>query len=189
MRTNITPAKGLAGLLLFASLIVSMAACRSPKDENNELDLCKQVTPADYTEKLHFRVINKQTGTDLLGGSTPNRFTFEELTSFQYCDLSHPLEEAADYYEDLAGNDCVVFWFANLSKPHPYSPQECRRLFMRWGQSHTDVDTLEWTTHVQAAGVPDCDSFEVLDKVFFNGDVVHQETKDGQTYYPLHKVN
>jgi hypothetical protein len=182
-----TPAKCLAGFLLFATLVAGITGCRSKKDENNELDACKQVTPAAYTDKLHFRVLNAQTGTDLLAASTPNRFTFEQLTSFQYCNQSFALEEASDFYEDLAGNDCVVFWFANLSRPHPYSAQECRRILMRW--SHTDTDTLEWTTSVQPAGIPNCDSFEVLEKVFFNGEVVPQETRDGQTFYPLHKVN
>lgn len=177
----------MSGLILFAVLVAGLASCRPPSDENNELDACKQVTPAPYPEKLHFRVINKTTGTDLMAASTPNRFTFSDLTSWQYCNMSHPLEEASDYYEDLAGNDCVVFWFANLQQPHPYSPQECRRVLMQW--SHTDTDTLEWTTHVQAAGIPGCDSFEVLDKVFFNGEVVHPETKSEQSYYPLYKVN
>ena len=68
-------AKCLSGLLIFAGLAVSVTACRSTKDENNELDVCKQVTPALYTEKLHFRVLNKQTGSDLMAAQTPNRFT------------------------------------------------------------------------------------------------------------------
>lgn len=186
MRAYLKPAKRLFALLVFTTLVVSTVGC-DRKDTNNELDLCKQATPALYTDKLHFRVINKVTGSDLMGAGTPNRFTFEDLTSWQYCNDTHPLEEASDYYKDAAGNNCVVFWFANLNMPDAYSPQECRRIIMRW--SHTDTDTLEWTTHIEGTGVPNCDSFEVLDKVFFNNEVIHPETRDGQAYYPLFKVN
>jgi hypothetical protein len=181
------PAKCLSGLLLFATLVAGVVSCRTTRDENNELDACKQVTPAPYPEKLHFRVLNKQTGTDLLAAGTPNRFTLDQLTSYQYCNDQYALEEASDFYKDIAGKDCVVFWFANINQPHPYSPQECRRLVMNW--SKTDADTLEWTTSVQSAGIPNCDSFEVLEKVFFNNEVVHQVTQDGQTFYPLYKTN
>jgi hypothetical protein len=180
-------AKCLSGLLFSLVLVAGVSSCKPTKDENNELDVCKQVTPAPYTDKLHFRVLNEQTGADLLSAETPNRFTLEQLTSWQFCNETHPLEEASDFYKDVSGRDCVVFWFANLSRPHPYSPQECRRVIMYW--SNTDTDTLEWTTRVQSSGVPNCDSFEVLEKVFFNSEVVHQVTQDGQTFFPLYKTN
>ncbi|MBL7720047.1 MAG: hypothetical protein JNL72_14515 [Flavipsychrobacter sp.] len=186
MKAYTKPAKRLFALLAFVALAANITSCE-PKDENNELDICKQVTPAHYADKLHFRVLNKVTGTDLMANGTPNRFTFENLTSWQYCNESHPLEEAIDYYKDAAGQNCVVFWFANLNAPDAYSPQECRRILMRWSQ--TDVDTLEWTTFIQPSGIPSCDSFEVLHKVFFNSEVIHPLTQDGQAFYPLYKTN
>lgn len=186
MKVNMKPAKGLLAIAV-ALVLAGAIGCTRPGDTNNELDACKQVTPSPYADKLHFRLINEVTGSDLFAASTPNRFTFDDLTSFQYCNDSHPLEEAADFYKDGEGNDCVSFWFANLQAPHAYSPQECRRVLMRW--SNTDTDTLEWTTHIEDSGIPNCDSFEVLDKVFYNSEVIHPVTLDGQSYYPLYKTN
>jgi uncharacterized FlgJ-related protein len=179
--------KSVRGLLALLVLTTLVTGCRSKRSENSELDLCKQATPQPYANRLHFRVLNKITGTDLFAASTPNRFTFDDLTSWQYCNESHPLEEAADYFISSDGQDCVTFWFANLNAPDAYAPQECRRIVMRF--SNTDSDTLEWTTHIEGVNVPDCDSFEVLDKVFFNGDVIAPVTLDGQSYYPLYKIN
>jgi uncharacterized FlgJ-related protein len=184
MKLYMKSVKGLLALLVLSALI---AGCRSPREENNELDLCKQATPQPYANQLHFRVLNKTTGSDLFAASTPNRFTFDDLTSWQYCNSSHPLEEAADYFKSSDGQDCVTFWFANLNTPDAYSPQECRRILMTW--SNTDIDTLEWTSHIEGVGVPDCDSFEVLDKVFYNKQVIAPVTIDGQQYYPLYKTN
>jgi hypothetical protein len=179
-------AKGLSAIMLFSTVVAFTSGCVSKKQDNNEVDLCKQVIPAPYPERLHFRVINELTGTDLMAESTPNRFTFDQLASTQFCNDQFVLEEARQFYKDAAGKDCVVFWFANLNAPDAYDPQECRRIIMRW--SHTDTDTLEWTTHVQSND-PRCDSFEVLDKVFFNNEVVPPVTQDGQTFYPLYKTN
>ena len=179
-------AKSLSAILLLTTIVAGTTGCVSKKPDNNEGDLCNQVTPAPYPERLHFRVINEETGTDLMAESTPNRFTFEQLTSWQYCNDQYALEEARQFYKDAAGKDCVVFWFANLNAPDAYDPQECRRIIMRW--SHTDTDTLEWTTFVQS-NTPTCDSFEVLNKVFFNNEVVPPVTQDGQTFYPLYKIN
>ncbi len=184
MKLYMNSVKGLLALLVFTALV---AGCRSKKEENNEAELCKQATPAHYTGRLHFRLLNQQTGTDLFAESTPDKFSFDQLTSWQYCNDSHPLEEARDFYINSQGKDCVTFWFANLKAADAYDPQECRRIVMRF--SNTDSDTLEWTTHIEGVNMPGCDSFEVLDKVFFNGQVVAPLTEDGQSFYPLYKTN
>lgn len=175
--------KGLLALLVFTALLTG---CRSKKEENNESTLCKQATPAHYSGRLHFRLLNQVTGTDLFAESTPNRFNIDKLVASQYCN-SNALTAATDYFINSDGKDCVTFWFANLKAPDAYDPNECRRIVMRF--SDTDADTLEWTTHIEGVNVPDCDSFEMLDKVFFNGQVVAPLTEDGQSYYPLYKIN
>lgn len=155
--------------------LISFISC---KKDNSEAT-CPAMAPA--TDVLRFRVVDKNTGVDLIQNGKLN---VDSLIGYQPCYDTIPLIKKVSKY-DIPGTQNLngyCFGFTNMRTPAP-GESECLTLLLKW--SNKDIDTINWFYHIDET---DPCKPQIMDRVLFNGGTIVQQYYDGAfQYYSLPK--
>jgi len=167
---------------LFAFIILSLltlAAC-GKKDNSNP---CPSTPPP--VSFLQFRVLDRNTGQDLLLDTSSKKIYPDSIVGVQPCH-SDSLVTGYDLYQIPAAHppyrQGYCFWFVNARNPALTEAADCFKLYI-WWNAH-DVDTLSW--YYSVAESEPCQPKTIGD-VYFNGNLVKPVWDTAYLYYPLLK--
>ncbi len=160
------------------SLSITLFACKG-SDSN----------PCPATEPpvgfLKFRVLDKNTGQDLLLDTSSKRLYIDSIVGIQPC-RTDTLVTGSDLYTVPSAHppheQGYCFWFINARNPALSESADCFNVYIRWN-AH-DVDTISW--HYTVAESAPCQPKTIGD-VYFNGNLVEPKWDTAYLYYPLLK--
>lgn len=164
----------LAVILL---LTISIFSCKSKSEP------CPATEPP--VSFLKFRVLDKNTGQDLLLDTSSKKIAIDSIAGIQPCHTDSLVTGSALYSVPSAHppyKQGYCFWFVNARNPALSEAANCFQLYIWWNKH--DVDTISWNYTI-AESEP-CQP-QTIGDVYFNGNLVKPVWDTAYLYYPLLK--